>query len=45
MLKKRALYKAIVRNIPMTAIEVLLLRQLKAVKAKAVYISVNRNRN
>jgi hypothetical protein len=45
VLEKRALYKAIVKNIPMTAIEVLLLRQLKAVKAKAVYILVNRNRN
>jgi len=45
VLESRATHKAIIKNVPTTAIDVLLLRQLKVVKAKAVYISVNRNKN
>ena len=45
ILEKRAAHKAVVKNIPKTAVETLLLRQLKVVKAKAVYISFNTNRN
>src|SRR5260364_270029 len=45
LLQKRNIYKATLQNIPRTALESSLLRQLKYHKAKSVFIPNNRNRN
>ena len=45
ILEERASFKAVIKNVPTTAVEVLLLRQLRVVNAKAVYISHNKNQN
>src|SRR5260363_411284 len=42
---ERNKFKAIVRNVPTTTVETALLRQLKGVNARVVYISSNRNWN
>ncbi|CAG8772984.1 26730_t:CDS:2, partial [Dentiscutata erythropus] len=44
-LVKRSKFKSVVKNLPKIAAESALLRQLKNIKAKAVYISTNSNRN
>ena len=44
-LVERSKYKSIIKNLPKTAIETSLLRQLRNIKAKAVYISTNSNGN
>ena len=44
-LKKREQYRAIIKNIPSSAMECLLLRQLKKIFAKNVHIRRNSNRN
>ncbi|CAG8754470.1 6816_t:CDS:10, partial [Gigaspora margarita] len=45
LLQKRNIYKATLQNIPRTALEFSLLKQLKYHKAKLVFISNNKNRN
>ena len=45
VLQERSKHKAIIRDVPKSAIETAFLRQIKGTKAKAVYISKNRNGN
>ena len=44
-LQERSKFKAILREVPKSAVETALLRQLKETNAKAVYISKNKNGN
>ena len=45
VLQERSKHKAIIRDVPKSAIETAFLRQIKGTKAKAIYISKNRNGN